>query len=397
MRVRRPVAGLGPDVVHGAEPGALRGHGADRPLALGDARRRLARRPLLLRQAARARLRDAAAVRRAGRQSGPSGSHATRAIRAEPTAACRGRRATLPVENYGYDRRARVAAREAIADDAPMTWALGLLGVLLPALVLLSCSLAHGRARRAGHGHRGGADARRRDDGPAVLDAVLLAHRSARCSAFAAFALVWREREGPSRPCAAGASRACSPGSPSCASTRWRSRRSSSACTRSRGRGARRSCGARAAYGAGVVAGVAPLLAYQWWAFGSPLHTTYVGAVATDRLQRPRRARAQRRRLLRHHGAAHRRRAVAAVQRPRAADARAGARRGDRGRRRDAPLRPHRAEARTIAAIALALPRLQRRLLAAVRRRLAGPALPHPDPAVPRARARRRRGGAGRP
>ena len=35
-----------------------------------------------------------------------------------------------------------------------------------------------------------------------------------------------------------------------------------------------------AAYGAGLAAGVAPLIAYQWWAFGSPLHTSYVGAVA---------------------------------------------------------------------------------------------------------------------
>ena len=34
------------------------------------------------------------------------------------------------------------------------------------------------------------------------------------------------------------------------------------------------------AYGSGAIAGVLPLLAYQWWAFGSPLHTTYVGAVA---------------------------------------------------------------------------------------------------------------------
>ena len=34
------------------------------------------------------------------------------------------------------------------------------------------------------------------------------------------------------------------------------------------------------AYGGGAIAGVLPLLAYQWWAFGSPLHTTYVGAVA---------------------------------------------------------------------------------------------------------------------
>ena len=33
-------------------------------------------------------------------------------------------------------------------------------------------------------------------------------------------------------------------------------------------------------YGGGVAAGVAPLLAYQWWAFGSPLHLAYDNAVA---------------------------------------------------------------------------------------------------------------------
>ena len=48
----------------------------------------------------------------------------------------------------------------------------------------------------------------------------------------------------------------------------------------------------------------------------------------------------------------------------------------------------HRAEAWTIAAIALAYLRLRRRLLAAVRRRLARPALPGPDHPVPRRRAR---------
>ncbi len=34
------------------------------------------------------------------------------------------------------------------------------------------------------------------------------------------------------------------------------------------------------AYGGGLAAGVAPLLAYQWWAFGSPLHLAYSNAVA---------------------------------------------------------------------------------------------------------------------
>jgi hypothetical protein len=34
------------------------------------------------------------------------------------------------------------------------------------------------------------------------------------------------------------------------------------------------------AYAAGVLAGIAPLLAYQWWAFGNPLHLAYRDAVA---------------------------------------------------------------------------------------------------------------------
>ena len=38
------------------------------------------------------------------------------------------------------------------------------------------------------------------------------------------------------------------------------------------------------AYGGGVVAGVVPLLAYQWWAFGSPLHLAYANAVARPAL-----------------------------------------------------------------------------------------------------------------
>jgi len=34
------------------------------------------------------------------------------------------------------------------------------------------------------------------------------------------------------------------------------------------------------AYGGGLAAGLAPLLAYQWWAFGSPLHLAYDDAIA---------------------------------------------------------------------------------------------------------------------
>ena len=95
-------------------------HREDRPLALGDARRRLHRRSLLLRQAARARVRDAAAVRRARRGRRPRSSPTTRACAPSPTAARPGRRARCRRRATATARRARSRAREAIADDAPI-------------------------------------------------------------------------------------------------------------------------------------------------------------------------------------------------------------------------------------------------------------------------------------
>ena len=99
---------------------------------------------------------------------------------------------------------------------------------------------------------------------------------------FAAFVLVWRERDRErERRAARGTSRspACSPAWPSCASTRSRSPAAIvglyALVPRAPGL-VRRAL----AYGGGLAAGVAPLLAYQWWAFGSPLHLAYDNAVA---------------------------------------------------------------------------------------------------------------------
>jgi hypothetical protein len=158
-----------------------------------------------------------------------------------------------------------------------MTWALGLLGVLAPALLLLV--LVARSADRVAPG-TGIAAALTLGAGTLVLpfSTLYFSHVLSALLAFAAFVVAWRERAGPSRPgrlalagLLAGLAIVCEYPLAIAALVVGLY-----AITR-RGPGLVR----RAfAYGAGAVAGVAPLLAYQWWAFGSPLHMTYANAVA---------------------------------------------------------------------------------------------------------------------
>ncbi|MEA2222700.1 MAG: hypothetical protein QOH83_1076 [Solirubrobacteraceae bacterium] len=196
---------------------------------------------------------------------------------------------TLPTAQYGYSAARALAAREAIADDAPITWALGLLGVLAPAILLLV--LVARCADRIAPG-TGTAVALTLGAGTLVLpfSTLYFSHMLSALLGFAAFVLVWRERD-RARARAAGAGDgglrpwmlalagllgglavvceyplaiaagivglyALTPRAPGLV---------------------RRAL----AYGGGFAAGVAPLLAYQWWAFGSPLHLAYANAVAT--------------------------------------------------------------------------------------------------------------------
>jgi hypothetical protein len=205
---------------------------------------------------------------------------------------------TLPTAQYGYSKARAMASREAIADDAPVTWVLGLLGVLAPAVALLV--LVARRADRIAPG-TGAAVALTLGTGTLVLpfSTLYFSHVLSALLGFAAFVLVWRERD---RARAGILGRAPD----------GRER------DRARGGAPRPSMVALAgllgglavlceyplaiaagivglyalmprtpgivrralAYGGGLAAGVAPLLAYQWWAFGSPLHMTYANAVA---------------------------------------------------------------------------------------------------------------------
>lgn len=173
VRVRRAVARLGADVVHGARQGALARHRADRRVALGEPRHRLVRRPLLLRQASGARPSDvptlcgpagrrcAGALARRAHQGGErrglalGGTRAPdRLLRLQPQAGHRrpdgDRRRCSDDMGARSARRPRARARAARARSAQR------------------------RPRSARDRDGGGAGARHRHARPALRDAVLL-------------------------------------------------------------------------------------------------------------------------------------------------------------------------------------------------------------------------------
>ena len=184
---------------------------------------------------------------------------------------------TLPIEGYGYSRERAISARAAIADSAPLTWALGLFGVLLPAVALLVLV-----ARMTERVAPGAGTATALTLGTATLilpfSTLYFSHVLSALLGFGAFALLWREREGPSAPLRVAIAGLL-------AGLAIVSEYPLAivaiivglyAISRPGGAIVKRG----AAYGAGLAAGVAPLIAYQWWAFGSPTHTSYEGAVA---------------------------------------------------------------------------------------------------------------------
>jgi len=224
-----------------------------------------------------------------------------RALRAESGGGAAWAARTLPIAQYGYDVSRTIKARTAIVNDAPLTWALGLVGVLLPAVLLLWL-VARGADRIAPG--TGVATAITLGAGTMVLpfSTLYFSHMLSALLGFAAFALVWRERErargmagggrgGSSRESPEGPERP-SPPSPQYLALAGLLAGLAVLCEYPLAIAAgivglyalvpgvpglvRRTL----VYGGGLAAGIAPLLAYQSWAFGSPLHLAYDNAVA---------------------------------------------------------------------------------------------------------------------
>ncbi|MDX6691340.1 MAG: hypothetical protein QOG15_2797 [Solirubrobacteraceae bacterium] len=186
----------------------------------------------------------------------------------------------LPAKDYGFSVQRAKAARLARAGDVPIIWALGLLGVLIPAVILLVL-VAHVAERVA----PGTGPAAALTLGAATLilpfSTLYFSHVLSALLGFAAFALVWRERGTAPR----GLRTLALAGLLGGLAIVFEYPLAIAALivgvyaiSRPGARDSARRCAA--AYGGGVLAGVIPLLAYNWWAFGSPLHMSYADAVS---------------------------------------------------------------------------------------------------------------------
>jgi hypothetical protein len=182
------------------------------------------------------------------------------------------------VLQYGFDPKRAMHVQSQVEDETPMVWALTLVGVVIPAILLLL--LVRWAADRIEPGF-GTAAAITLGLGTIVMTfaAEYFSHIAAAALGFGAFAILFREREGPPR-LAAVASAGLAAGL--AVSFEYPvgllgvilfiyalSRRAPRL--------------PRAlAYGAAAVVGAAPALAFNAWALGSPFDFAYSSAVAVQ-------------------------------------------------------------------------------------------------------------------
>ncbi len=193
----------------------------------------------------------------------------------------------LPVHSYGFSEERRDEVQETLERQSPIVWALGLLASVLPALLLLLMVRRTGDLLAAGGGL---AAAVTLGAGTLVLPFAtqLFGHVLAATLAFAAFALLLRERRHPPRialVALAGllAGLAVTVEYPLAIAGAlvglYATFRGAGGTRRSDGLAWSTWLRRGAAYAAGVVAGILPLAAYNLWAFGTFWHNSYTGAV----------------------------------------------------------------------------------------------------------------------
>jgi hypothetical protein len=183
-------------------------------------------------------------------------------------------RAGVPTGLYGNDLDRARRVRAQIEEETPMVWALGLLGVLAPAALLLLLVRALAERVEPGFGTIAAVTV---GLGTLIMPFATLffSHVLSAMLGFAAFALLWREREGPPRLALVAAAGLLA----GLAVTSEYPLAIAGAIVGlyaiSRGNTVRRGL----AFSGGVAVGVAPLLLYNLWAFGSMTHFSYADAV----------------------------------------------------------------------------------------------------------------------
>ena len=182
----------------------------------------------------------------------------------------------IPLENYGYDVERGLRVQAIVQHDTPIVWALTLIAAVIPAVLLLLC--VRWAADRFVPGY-GTAAAITLGLATMVMTfaAEFFSHVISAGLAFAAFCVLMKERDGP----------------PSTRSVALAGLLAGLAVSFEFQTGlvgvvlffyalARRTDLPRraAGYAAGAVAGALPTLAFNTWAFGSPLKLAYSNAVA---------------------------------------------------------------------------------------------------------------------
>jgi hypothetical protein len=182
------------------------------------------------------------------------------------------------VLQYGFDPQRAMRVEGQVEDEMPMVWALMLLGAVIPAILLLL--LVRWAAERIEPGY-GTAAAITLGLGTIVMTfaAEYFSHIASAALGFAAFAILFRERQGPPRLGAvAGAGLAAGLavtfeyplGLLGVILFVYALARNAPRLPRA------------VAYGAAAIIGAAPALAFNAWALGSPFHFAYSSAVAVQ-------------------------------------------------------------------------------------------------------------------
>lgn len=173
------------------------------------------------------------------------------------------------------------AGMRTTGDPTHALWAIGLLGVVVPAVILVALVR-----------HRGERVAPRYGTTTAVAFAfgtlllpfatLYMSHALSACLAFAAFTVLWREREGPEQLWLVGIAGVLAGLAVTAEYQAAVAGTIIGIYALARSRPAIRA----AAYASGVVAGVLPAAAYHFWAFGSPFHVAYLDGPAADAFDR---------------------------------------------------------------------------------------------------------------
>src|SRR3954447_21602593 len=182
------------------------------------------------------------------------------------------------VLQYGFDPQRAMRVEGQVEDETAMVWALTLLGAVIPAILLLV--LVRWAAERIEPGY-GTAAAITLGLGTIVMTfaAEYFSHVASAALGFAAFAILYREREGPPRLAAVAAAGFVA----GLAVTFEYPLGLLGAILFAYGLSRRAPRPPRAlAYGAAAVIGAAPALAFNAWALGSPFDFAYSGAVAVQ-------------------------------------------------------------------------------------------------------------------